>query len=159
MLTPDVISEIRSKLERYHTGYCGLKHERVVEFSSAEDGSPVKRYGLCDSQTRKYQLGCAHTIANYEFCRTILSMSEHLPDAQRLAAEFDGLFLNVYMMDVVMGALEKQLGLALSAGNDQLITGAKAAVAEVRATHHQLVKTIEELRREFMESLLSIKKI
>jgi len=74
MLTPDALSEIKSKLALYHTAYCGLKHERVVEISSSEDGDIIKRYGLCDIPARRYQLGCAHTMANHEFCRLILSL-------------------------------------------------------------------------------------
>lgn len=154
MLTPYTLSEIRVKLERYHTMHCGLKHERVVEFSSFDGADSFKRYGLCDSPTRRYKLGCAHTLANQEFCRLILSVGAQFPGARALAEEFDQLFLYVYIIDVAKGALEKQLALALSVNNNQFIVEAKAAIAQVVATHHQLIKTIEELRLRFMAALL-----
>ncbi|QKJ30249.1 hypothetical protein HQ865_10895 [Mucilaginibacter mali] len=154
-LSPDVLADIKSKLAPYHTAFCGLKHEQVTEVYSDENGDYFKRYGFCDKAARKYRLGCAHTSANDEFCRIILSACEQFPGAQALAEHFGELFLNVYMMDLTKGALEKQLALGMRIDNKLLIADAKAAIAEVIKTHHQLVRAIEELRIELMNRLRS----
>jgi len=155
MLTPEALSAIKTELERYQTAYCGLKHERVVHLSSLEGTKCVKRYGLCDRSTRRYQLGCAHTKANHEFCRLILSIVEQLPGAQTLAEELDQLFSYIYITDIAKGALEKQLAYALSVNNKRFIAEAKAAISQVITTHHQLINIIEEIRLVFLASLIS----
>ncbi|WP_448702874.1 hypothetical protein ACFGVR_11015 [Mucilaginibacter sp. AW1-3] len=156
MLTPDVLSEIKSKLERYHTVHCGLKHERVIQVPSFGSANIVKRYGLCDRPTRRYRLGCAHTLANDEFYRLTLLLGAQFPAAQAMAAELDRLFNYVYIIDIAKGELEKQLAFALSANNDQLIREAKAAISQVIATHHQLITAIEEIRAQLLTVVSSL---
>ncbi|MBW4888775.1 hypothetical protein KXQ82_03580 [Mucilaginibacter sp. HMF5004] len=148
-----MLAEIRSTLEPYHTAYCGLKHEQVTEVSAFENTPLIKRYGFCDSSARKYRLGCAHTTANQEFCRAILSIRGQFPGAQALAEKFEQLFLNIYILDIAKGVLDKQLAFATLANNDLLIVEAKAAIAETIAAHHQLIRSIEKQRLQLMADL------
>ncbi|OCX53744.1 hypothetical protein BEL04_05500 [Mucilaginibacter sp. PPCGB 2223] len=154
MLAPDALADIKLKLQTYQTAYCGLKHERVVELASPGGASFAKRYGFCDRLTRKYRLGCAHTTANEEFCRLVLSLGEQMPGIQAIAEDLDELFSYVYITDIAKGSLEKQLAFALAANNEQFITEARAAIAQVIAAHNQLIKNIEELRLQLMAALM-----
>jgi len=156
MLTSELLSQIVSKLESYHTAYCSLKHEQVVSTSYFENTTTFKRYGFCDQATRKQRIGCAHTSANGAFYKIMLSAGTQVPDAKAWADKVEQLFLEIYLIDFVKGALEKQLALARSANDPLMITEAKMAITEVISTHHQLIKAIEELKFQFINKLKNI---
>lgn len=158
----DELLQFYEALKTFQTFSCGLMHEQVQELRAETitdecdiDEVRAVRKGFCDAAMRRRTLGCAHSIANFNFS----SLADKAYDMGLLqgalppAALIDTLVAQIYLMDHEKGRVEKEKALAVLRQDTTEMRRTENAIRDIITRHGHAVAELEQLRCDMIQQI------